>query len=307
MNRQDIIKTMTLFDEEFEAEAIERIRKFAKIAEAMEFEVAVGFSGGKDSEVVYDLCKRSCIEFKAYYNHAFESCTTMNFIREHYPDVIWRRQVKEGFFQNIWTNHNGLLPTVEYAYCCADYKHNAKQVDACSIVGVRRAESKARANRKTFEVRNKTMIKKNKALFTEYFTENCTGSGSPSIIQLKPIVDWSDEEVWNYIKKYNLPINPEYATANRVGCVICPKANIERNCNALMRYPKLIDAIIKARENANRSDMDWIVTSDKVDLTSDKVEYVLRWLNHSFRPFSKKQRKLADMVKQRYNELKQNQ
>lgn len=298
---------MTLFDEEFEREAITRIRKFAKIAEAIGFDVAVGFSGGKDSQVVYDLCKRSGIEFKAYFNHAFESCTTMNFIREHYPDVIWRRQVKEGFFQNIWTNHNGILPTVEFAYCCADYKHNAKQVDACSIVGVRRAESKARANRKTFEVKNKTMIKKNKALFTEYFTENCTGSGSPSIIQLKPIVDWSDEEVWNYIKKYNLPINPEYATAKRVGCVICPKANIERNCNALVRYPKLIDAIIKARENANRSDMDWIVTSDKVDLTSDKVEYVLRWLNHSFRPFSKKQRKLADMVKQRYNELKQNQ
>lgn len=287
---------MTLFDEEFEQEAITRIRKFAKIAEAMGFEVAVGFSGGKDSQVVYDLCRRACIPFNAYYNHAFESCTTMKFIREHYPDVIWRRQVKEGFLQNIWTNHNGLLPTIEIAYCCSDYKHNAKQVDACSIVGVRRAESKARANRKTFEVRNKTMIKKNKALFTE----NCTGSGSPSIIQLKPIVDWSDDEVWNYIKKYNLPINPEYATARRVGCVICPKAGFERNCNALMRYPKLIDAIIKARENANRTDIDWIVTSDK-------VEYVCRWLNRSFRPFSKKQRKLADMVKQRYNELKQNQ
>lgn len=294
---------MTLFDEEFEQEAITRIRKFSKIAEAMGFEVAVGFSGGKDSQVVYDLCKRAGIPFKAYFNHAFESCTTMNFIREHYPDVIWRRQVKEGFLQNIWTNHNGLLPTVEFSYCCADYKHNVKQVDACSIVGVRRAESKARANRKTFEVKNKTMIKKNKTLFREYFTENCTGSGSPSVIQLKPIVDWSDEEVWNYIKKYNLPINPEYATANRVGCVVCPKIGIERNYNALMRYPKLIDAIIKARVNANRSDIDWIVTSDKVDLTSDKVEYVLRWLNRSFRPFNKKQRKLADEIKANYLRL----
>ena len=120
---------MTLFDEEFEQEAITRIRKFAKIADSMGFEVAVGFSGGKDSQVVYDLCKRSGVEFKAYFNHAFESCETLNFIREHYPDVIWRRQVKQGFLQNIWTNLNGLLPTVELAYCCADYKHNAKQVD----------------------------------------------------------------------------------------------------------------------------------------------------------------------------------
>lgn len=38
----------------------------------MGFEVCLGFSGGKDSQVCYDLCKRSGIEFKAYYNVALK-------------------------------------------------------------------------------------------------------------------------------------------------------------------------------------------------------------------------------------------
>ena len=72
-----------------------------------------------------------------------------------------------------------------------------------------------------------------------------------------------------------------------------------------MKYPKLIDCVIRVREK--RKDNDWIIHSENRDCKDDKVYYVCRWLNHSFMPFSKKERKLADMVKQRYNELKQNQ
>lgn len=293
---------MTLFDEQFEQEAIERIRKFARIAEKMGFDVCVGFSGGKDSQVVLDLVRRSGIQYKAYFNHAFESQTTLQFIRKYYPDVIWRREQKAGWIQNIWQNHNCLLPTTEKAYCCVDYKHNPKQVDACSIVGVRRAESAKRANRKVFETKSKTTQKQNKALFREYFTENCTGSGSPSIIQLKPIVDWSDENVWQYIHTYNLPINPEYQQTNRVGCLICPKANISRNAPALLKYPKLIDCIIYAR--SKRANVDWMITAENKDYTNNKVEYICRWLNHSFRPFTKKQAELCEKIKENYNKTK---
>lgn len=291
---------MTLFDEEFEQEAITRIKKFARIAKAMEFDVCVGFSGGKDSQVVYDLCKRSEIEFKAYFNHTFESSITLNFIKEHYPDVIWRRSVKQGFFQNIKENHNGFLPTSEAAFCCNDYKHNPKQTDKCSIVGVRRQESAKRSKRKVFEVHNQTVSKKNSALFAEYFTENCTGSGSPSIIQLKPIVDWGEEEVWHYIHKYGLPINPQYQESRRVGCIICPKANFTSNYLSLLKYPKLIDAAIRCRDN---DEHDWIITRDKKDYKNDKVYYICRWLNHSFRSFTKTQQKLYEMVRKNYDSI----
>lgn len=296
---------MTLFDTEFENQAIERIKKFARLAEKMGFVPVLGFSGGKDSQVCYDLCKRAGIKFRAVFNHCFETAETLRFIRQHYPDVEWRREVKQGFFENIRNNHKGHLPTVESAYCCVDYKHNPRYVDDASIVGVRREESYKRSQRKVLETKNKTTLKRNRELIGNYFQAQCVASGAPSEIQLKPIVDWSKEEVWEYIKRYELPINPEYAERERVGCIICPKANFSSNYTALLRYPKLIDAAIKAREKSNNA-IDWIITSDKEDYADRQAEYICRWLNHSFRQFTKKQRELADMVIENYNNLKIN-
>ena len=298
---------MNLFSDEIEQQAILRLQKFARIAKAMNFDICVGFSGGKDSQVVYDLCLRSGIPFKAYFNHSFESGITRRFIRENYPDVIRRRDYKLGFIQNIWKGHGGLLPTVQIAYCCTNYKHNPNYVDACSIVGVRRAEGRKRKERTTFEVKNKTTLKKNKALFNDYFEENCQSVGTASIIQLKPIIDWSDNDVWGYMIKYGLPVNPEYKKGKkRVGCIVCPKANFTSNAEALLEYPKLIDAFIKAREKGDL-EINWIITSEGKDYSNDKPYYICRWLNHSFMPFTKKQEELYKRVREKYDNLKTNQ
>lgn len=296
---------MNIFSNEIEQQAIQRIQKFAKIAQSMGFDVCLGFSGGKDSQVCYDLCKRSGIKFKAYFNHAFESSVTLKFIRTEYPEVIWRRDHNYGFIQNIWQNHNGQLPTVTMAYCCSDYKHNIRYVEKCSIVGVRKAESAKRSKRTAFEAKNKTTIKKNKDLINAYFEEHCQSVGTASIIQLKPIVDWADSDVWDYIYKYNLPINPEYKNAKRVGCVVCPKADIKNNHKYLISHPRLIDAFIKARQLGDSS--DWIINKgrpDEIDCSNDKCYYICRWLNHSFMPFTKNQEKLYQKVKEKYNSIR---
>lgn len=294
---------MNLFAEEIEQQAIERIKKFAKIAKAMGFEVRLGFSGGKDSQVCYDLCKRAGIEFKAFYNVAFESGVTKRFIREYYPDVIWRRDHKFGFIQNICINHKGLLPTVQVAYCCTDYKHNPKYVDECSITGVRKAESAKRKNRTVLEMKNKSLLKKNKKLVDDYFEERCQSTGTSNVIQLKPIVDWTDYDVWDYIKKYGLPVNPEYEHSRRVGCIVCPKANFSHNYKNLIKFPKLIDTFIWAKEKG-KLDFEWLITGEKLDCTNDKPYYICRWLNHSFSPFTKKQEELYRKVREAYDNMK---
>ena len=293
---------MNLFMNQIEQEAILRIEKFSKIAKAMGFEICLGFSGGKDSQVVYDLCLRAGIEFKAYFNHSFESSTTLKFIRENYQDVIKRRDYKFGFIENIWKNHRGLLPTVQIAYCCKDYKHNPDYIDKCSIVGVRKAESARRKMRTAFEIKNNTLLKKNKTLIDDYFEENCQSTGTASIIQLKPIIDWSDDEVWSYMQKHKLPVNPEYKRRKRVGCFLCPKTNFTNNADALIEYPKVIDAFIRAREKGSLK-IDWIITSENRDCSDDKCYYICRWLNHSFMPFTKKQEKLYEKVKAKYDSI----
>lgn len=238
---------MNLFLEQMEQEAIDRIRRFARLAEAMQFDVCVGFSGGKDSQVVYDLCKRSGINFTAYFNHAFESPVTLRFIREHYPEVVWRRDYGYGFIRNI--RKHGMLPTVQKSYCCANYKHNPDYVDKCSIIGVRREESYGRRNRTAVMVKDKRTMKKAKPIINDYFRENCQSVGSKSVIQLLPIIDWRHQDVWQYIHEHHLPVNPEYSdTVHRVGCIVCPKANFNSNYYGLTRYPLLVDAFIRAKE-----------------------------------------------------------
>lgn len=295
-----------MFLEEMEQESITRIRKFAKIASAMEYKIGVGFSGGKDSLVVYDLCKRAGIDCKFYFNHALEDIKTLRYIRENFPDVIWRRTEK-GFFEYIVKDRKGNIPIATMSWCCETYKHPRNNVDDASILGIRASESVKRRKRKVFESKNKTFRKRNKAIINEYFEDKCQSEGASSNITLKPIVDWSDNDVWNYIHKYDLPINPLYSEGfKRVGCMICPKASFERNYEMLMRYPKLVDCTINARIRGGRNDVNWIIKIDDIDYSNDKVYYVCRWLNHSFMPFSKKQEKLYKKFREYYDSLKMN-
>ena len=281
---------MDLFLNEYVDIAISRIQKFAKIAAAMDLQPALGFSGGKDSIVCYELCKRAGIDFSAYFNRAFESAVTVKFIHDNFPDVIERKLINCGFFGNIKKNHNGMLPTAQIAYCCKDFKHNSKLIDKCSIVGVRAAESNKRRTRKALSFKNERVRKK--IDYKEYFTENCVASGAPNLLQLSPIIDWSTEMVWDFINNNNLPINPEYEHGyERIGCMICPKSNFARNVKRLYEFPKLVKSLIKIRKEGN---CDWIITSDNKDYKDDKIYYICRYLNYSFAPFSKKQQKLYE-------------
>jgi hypothetical protein len=70
-----------------------------------------------------------------------------------------------------------------------------------------------------------------------------------------------------------------------------------------MKYPKLIDAVINAR---NLPKNDWDITSDNKDYSDNKIYYVCRWLNHSFMPFTKKQEELYKEVEANYYAMKNN-
>ena len=46
-----------------------------------------------------------------------------------------------------------------------------------------------------------------------------------SKMTVNPIVDWSDDDVWDYTHSEHLPINPLYCEGQkRVGCIGCPMA-----------------------------------------------------------------------------------
>lgn len=59
----------------------------------------VAFSGGKDSQVVYHLCKEARVKFDAHYNiTGIDPPELVYFLREYYPDVQ-RHQHEKSMFQ----------------------------------------------------------------------------------------------------------------------------------------------------------------------------------------------------------------
>ena len=70
-----------------------------------------------------------------------------------------------------------------------------------------------------------------------------------------------------------------------------------------MRYPKLIDAFILAREKGYL-DIDWAISLENLDCEDNKPYYICRWLNHSFMPFTKKQEILYKKLREKYDKIK---
>ena len=62
---------------------------------------------------------------------------------------------------------------------------------------------------------------------------------------LNPIIDWSNEDVWEFIREYNVPYCKLYDKGyTRLGCIGCPMST--HRAEELERYPKYKRAYIRA-------------------------------------------------------------
>lgn len=88
---------------------------------------------------------------------------------------------------------------------------------------------------------------------------------------LNPIINWSDEEVWDFIKTNSIPYCSLYDEGfERIGCIGCPMAKYKRE-KQFMRWPKYkkayilaFDRMLKARENAGLKQYDFGNTGKEV-------------------------------------------
>src|ERR1035437_6882925 len=61
----------------------------------------LAFSGGKDSQVIYELAKMAKVQFQAYfYKTSVDQKDLLRFIKTDYPDVVWLNP-KQTMFQLI--------------------------------------------------------------------------------------------------------------------------------------------------------------------------------------------------------------
>lgn len=117
-------------------------------------------------------------------------------------------------------------PTRLVRYCCAALKENTGK-NRFIATGVRWAESTNRKkNRGTMEFshhdKEKRIILMGDNDEKRQLFETCNLKGKMTV---NPIVDWSDDDVWDYTHSEHLPINPLYCEGQkRVGCIGCPMA-----------------------------------------------------------------------------------
>jgi len=63
---------------------------------------------------------------------------------------------------------------------------------------------------------------------------------------LNPIIDWTDADVWSYIKTNHMPYCCLYDEGfDRIGCIMCPMAEKRRHLDA-ERWPQYKRAYIRA-------------------------------------------------------------
>lgn len=247
-------KQLSIFDgtdETKEALAISLIKSFEGVSlERNPLGYVVGYSGGKDSEVLVDLFIKSGVKFIVVHNHTgLDAPETVYFIRKKFKQ--WREQGIDCRIyypkKSFWAlcNEKKMLPTRLQRFCCAELKERNDIPElkfATHSFGVRKTESSKRANnRDSIETRNtesfgKTFqkfhfdkadeVKQTSACYTnKYFIVN-------------PIAYWTEEEVWQYIHENNIEYNPLYDKGfTRIGCIGCPVAGKHR-IEEFKAYPK---------------------------------------------------------------------
>jgi phosphoadenosine phosphosulfate reductase len=226
--------------------AIDRIRFSYNLAlNRGKKQLYVAFSGGKDSQVIAELCRLAGIKYTLNYNMTgIDHPELIYFMRENYPELIWN-PYKKSMWQLIVKK--GFPPTRLVRYCCEFLKERGGDGEFC-VTGVRWAESNNRKkNRKPFE--NNAKSRKNSILFNDNEQnrrdfERCIPK---SKIVINPIIDWTHQDVWNFIIQQNLPYCKLYDEGyKRLGCIGCPMAGAKQMQKEFNRQPKIKELYIRA-------------------------------------------------------------
>lgn len=118
-------------------------------------------------------------------------------------------------------------PTRLMRYCCRVLKERGGE-GRTKVMGIRWEESPRRSKREVFE----------KAWDME------------NTFILNPIIDWAEQDVWEFIKQNNLPYCKLYDVDgyDRLGCIGCPFKSSKAREKDFERYPKYKEQYLRTFE-----------------------------------------------------------
>lgn len=278
-------------------------------------QVYVGFSGGKDSTVLLDLCRIIKPDIKAVF------CNTGN----EYPDIVrFVRELMNTDGYNIEIIYPKLKPrevfekygfplvskdVSERIYAIKHYKNSIKAKVALGI----EKSSWALLPKKwlflyeeQFDINNECCKKLKKEPFhryekdnnvypilgimasesamrqTMYLNQGSCNSFDNKRIKSLPLSIWLEEDIWAYIKERNLKIaDIYYKGAKRTGCMFCGYGCQFKNDNRLnlcyKLYPKLYNHFMNYTNNGvtYREAMRKVLSVNGLELPDEKKQLEL--------------------------------
>ena len=236
--------------------AVTRLKEAAKMAEGLGIPVLyVADSGGKDSDVIIKLAEIAEVPYEVSHNHTTaDHPITVKFIRKRKAELeakgikyIINKPRYKGEPTSMWKliEEKG-YPTRLIRYCCQVLKEGGGD-GRFVVTGVRWAESSRRKTTRgiyeTFTTKKKErIILTNDNEDTRRIIESCYKRNK---FVCNPIIDWTDEMVWEFHKIYNLSYNQLYDQGyKRVGCIGCPMSN--RRVKDFEEMPKYKEAYRRA-------------------------------------------------------------
>lgn len=266
--------------------AIDFIQRGEKVALSLnEQGYFVAFSGGKDSQVLLWLVQQAKVKYKAYYSVTTnDPLQNVQFIRKYYKEVIFLHP-KDNFYKLV--EKNG-LPLRQMRYCCKVLKESAGGGFA-TLVGVRREESVRRSKYDFVDVVSRR--KEHKERVGGYDLDDIISVNHQCIkgkdkVLLRPMLDFTEKDVWTIINEFHLPKNPCYEKVGRVGCIFCPfssRQTIERYC---VEYPKAKETLLKSIS---------VFLKNKPSIGLSKEDYFDWWLSDMSLKEYKERKKQLEM------------
>jgi len=242
-------------------QAIETIQKAESLAlKYQDYGFHLAFSGGKDSQVIYELCKMAGVKFRPVMQvTTLDPPELMRFVRKNYPDVILERP-EINFYKLIIKYQS--LPTMMRRFCCKELKEQSG-AGTVTVIGIRRAESSKRAKRNELEISGHKYSNSLDQFNIDNENQILCIKGKDKIL-LSPIINWTNSDVWNFIRNNKLQYCELYDQGyRRIGCMFCPNCTVKSKQRDRRNYPKvereIKKSILELCTNGKYADFDYNV------------------------------------------------